>query len=252
MSLISIILASLFMAGTPAEQLGETRVTEIRKSYDSKQYEDFLSQMDVSYKAADLSNLIEMREHGVPADFQEKWEEKFSSMEKERNAQLMLAIPDTEDSLFAQKARSLAADVTTDAQDKALSRLHALIAKAPKTGVNDDENALIAIDLEYEYKLSLAQNEQQELALRMEKMDKMVEASKSFKDHSLKTAVGLAASNLDQRLSRNLDGIDLNALIRNKVQPVTDTEEQALAIIAIYQMHFNALMQELAEANQPV
>jgi hypothetical protein len=83
----------------------------------------------------------------------------------------------------------------------------------------------------------------------MEKMKKMVRASKSFQDHSLKQAVGLAAANLDMRLARNLDGADLNALVKSKVKPSTDLEDKAYTILSSYQGQFNDLMKELKNAN---
>lgn len=278
MAYISIILASILTAGSPLltpmtlqaegqmeqmvaqKQLGKAKIAQVRASFDKGEYKQFLNELDVSYKNADLSNLIEVRKKPIPTEFQAKWEERFTSLQKERNAQVLLVLPENDNSIFAEKVRTMTAEVSTEPQEKAVSKLNTLIALAPKTGVNEDENKLIDLDLEYEYKLlhaqlpqghiSPSQMDELQLALRMEKMEKMVEASKSFKDHSLKTAVGLAASNLDARLARNLDGVDLNTLIKDKVQPSTEVEEKVLAIMAIYQGHFNDLMKELEQSNK--
>ncbi len=245
---------------TPAYQLGKETVSKIRVSYEKGQYDEFLAKMDREYKAADLDGLIQMRQREIPVEFQEKWEQEFTELQKHKNSDLLNAVADSDDSRFAEKVRTLAATIATPEQEKAVSRLHSLVVKAPNTGVNADENQLIEIDLEYEYKLLHAQlpNEEvspqerteHQIVLRMEKMDRMKEAAKKFQDHSLKQAVGLAASNLDLRLARNLDGADLNQMVKGKVKPANPLEENVLSILSSYQGQFNDLMKQLDHANQ--
>ena len=273
---ISTILAAILCAAAPlasmevkdpktemrqsADQLGSRTVSSILAAYQNGDYREFFSGMDASHKAADLSGLTQMREKEIPLQFQQEWEQRFTDLRMEKNRDLLGAISDSDDSLFAEKVRSVAANLTTPEQEKALSRLHSLLTMAPGTGANEDENRLIDIDIEYEYKIlhaeipssdvSLQQQQEQQIALRMEKMDKMVEASKTFQDLSLKQAVGIAAATLDQRLARNLDGADLNALAKGKVKPSNETEEKVYSILSSYQGKFSDLMKELDHANR--
>jgi hypothetical protein len=276
MGYISVILASILCAGAPLESseakelgieqsqaifsLGQDTVSSVRKSYKNGQYSKFLKEMDESYKNADLSGLIEMRQKDIPVDFQEQWESKFSQLQKQRNQELLAVVSDKDTSILAKKVRSVASDVSTEPQEKAIAKLNSLIAMAPNSGANADENTLIAIDLEYEYKILHAQMplsnvspeqiKEHQLALRMEKMDKMVEASKTFQDHALKQAVALAAANLDARLARNIDGMDLNNLVKSQTAPTNETEEQIYAIISSYQDQFSNLMKEINNVNK--
>ena len=211
--------------------------------------------MDVSYKNADLTNLTQMRGQEMPPQLEAEWEQRLNDLRMQKNNALLGAISDEDDSVFAEKVRSVAANLTTPDQEIALSRLHSFLAMAPGTGANADENRLIDIDVEYEYKLlhaelpmsevSLQEIQQQQVALRMEKMDKMVEASKSFQDASLKTAVGIASQSLDQRLARNLDGADLNALVKGKAKPSNESEEKVYTTLLLYQGKFSDLMKEI-------
>jgi hypothetical protein len=276
MGQISTILAALFCATAPlgsievpkpqtessqsSFKLGRELVSSVRASYENGKYNEFFSEMDESYKKADLTGVVQMRQKQIPVGFQEEWEQKFIQLQQMKNSELLNTLSDKDNSIFAQKVRSAAANITTPEQDKAISRLNSFIAMAPNTGANEDENILIDLDVEYEYKLLHAKlpvsdvssekmNEHQ-LALRMEKMDKMVEASKNFQDLSLKQAVGLAKASLDARMARNLDGADLNALVKGKVKPSNEAEENAYTVISSYQGQFSDLMKQLDNANR--
>lgn len=239
--------------------LGKDTVASIRSSYENGEYNSFFKEVDESYKTADLKGLIEMRNKQVPLEFQEEWSEKFVILQKEKNQELVAALSEKDSSLFAQKVRSVAADLLTPEQEKALARLNSFISMAPNAGANADENALIQIDLEYEYKLlhadlpgkdaSSQERLSQQIALRMEKMDKMVKASKNFQDMQLKACVGIASDTLDARLARNLDGKDLNALLKSKA-PQGATEEKVLDILSSYQGKFADLMKDIDHANR--
>ncbi|MBU6384016.1 MAG: hypothetical protein KGR16_06850 [Verrucomicrobia bacterium] len=270
---VSTILAALFCATAPISGVlavepaktevsqmevrsGKERISAIRSAYQKGEYKTFLKEMDESYKRADLSGLIQMRQKQVPVAFQEKWEERFLSLQKERNQALMAVLSDTDDSAFAKRVRAATVNLLTPEQEKAFSRLNSFIAMAPNTGSNADENKLIDIDLEYEYKILHANVPGQEsdkdlsLVLRMEKMDKMVAASKTFQDSKLKQAVGIASDVHDSMLARNLDGNYLNGLLKSKVKPANETEEKALAVLALYQEQFSNLMKDIDHANR--
>lgn len=270
---VSTILAAILCATAPltgieiqkptAEQsqskiqLGKETISVVRAAYERGDYNEFLTAADVSYQQAlsnnELDALIQMRQKEIPAGFHEKWEKRLSDLQSERNQKLLQLINDKDGSTTAEKVRSIAANISTPEQEKAISKLHSFIAMAPKTGANEDENTLIDIDLEFEQKLltaSPAASQEQLLALRMQKMDKMVAASKNFQDHALKQAVGLASANLDARLARNLDGADLNALVKGKAKPSNPLEEQVFELLSSYQGQFSDLMKEIHNANQ--
>ena len=271
MGTISTILAALLCATAPVvavemteiktEQtqfkstLGKEKISALRAAYENGEYDAFLKEMDNSYKQADLSGLIEMRQKPLPADYYTHWEDQFLALQKQKNQELLAALPDNDNSLFAQKVRSLAGQIYTPEQEKSVMRLGSFIAKAPNTGANSDENKLIDIDLEYEYKLihaamptedtSPEQRSDRAIVLRMEKMDKMVKSIKNFHDLSLKQAVGIASAYFDASLARNLDGADLNKLVKSKVKPSNETEERIFAILTSYQGQFSDLMKQL-------
>jgi hypothetical protein len=273
---ISTILAAILCATAPLSaietldpkteavqssfKLGRETVSSIRNAYEKGEYDEFLSEMDSSYKNADLSGLIQMRDRDIPVEFQEDWEQRFIDLRAEKNKELLSVISDEDDSLFSQKVRSVASQITTPEQEKALTRLNSFIVLSPGKGANEDENVLISLDVEYEYKLmhasmpssdlSLEQQLQHQVALRMEKMDRMIAASKNFQDPALKQAVSIASATLDERLARNLDGSDLNALVKGKVKPSNPTEERVYSILSLYQAKFSELMKELDHANQ--
>lgn len=261
-------LASIDMREPKVEQarsnfkLGKETVGAMRAAYEKGEYDAFLQEVEVSYQQAiaqnELDSLIQMRQKDVPVDFQEKWEKEFVALQQKKNAELLSALSDKDDSVFAQKVRSLAANLSTPEQEKAISKLNGFVSTAPGSGKSEDENKLIQIDLEYEYKilhavssdLSPQERQEQQLVLRMEKMDKMAEAAKTFQDHSLKQAVGLAAANFDARLSRNLDGADLNAYVKGNAKPANALEEKVVSILSSYHEQFSALMKTIADANR--
>lgn len=273
---ISTILAAILCATAPLSaieavdpktemtqsslKLGRETVSSVRAAYEKGEYDEFLSEMDASYKNSDLSGLIQMRDRDIPIEFQEEWEQRFIDLRAEKNRELLSVISDEDDSLFSQKVRSVAAQITTPEQEKALTRLNSFITMSPGKGASEDENTLISLDVEYEYKLihasmpasdlSLEQQVQHQIALRMEKMDRMAAASKNFQDPALKQAVSIASATLDERLARNLDGSDLNALVKGKVKPANSTEERVYSILSLYQAKFSELMKELEHANQ--
>lgn len=270
----STILAALFCATAPVSSLviasspekievsqseiesGKEKVSSIRKGYEKGEYDADLKEFDESYKKADLSGLIQMRQSKVPVDFQEKWEKQFLDLQKERNRELLAVLSDTDDSSFARKVRSASVNLLTPEQERAISKLNSFISMAPNSGANADENKLIDIDLEYEYKILHANLPTKELGenfsivLRMEKMEKMVEASKTFQDTDLKKAVGIASDVLDAMLARNLDGSYLNALLKNKMKPTNPTEEKVLSVLTFYQSKFTDLLKEIDHANR--
>lgn len=273
MANISVILAALFCATAPIASvidlepkkesvesnylLGQDVVKKIRNSYAKGEFNQFLTEVDSAYKEANLSGLIELRKDkkDVFEQATASWEKRLLDLQKEKAFALLSAVKDTDDSVLAQKVRSLSVNLTPE-QEKAVMTLNSLISKAPGTGANADENALINIDVEYEFKLLHANVPAKELssqekianqmALRMEKMDKMVKASKNFTDIELKNAVGTAADTFDVRMARILDASDLNKLSKGKA--TNQSEEKVASVISLYQEKFSALMKEVASS----
>lgn len=225
-------------------KLGGEVVSQVRSDYENGKYNEFLAEMDESCQKADLKEFIQMRSKGAPEDFQQTWEKRFSDLQKQRNQALSNAVFGDDNSIFSEKVLSLSGNRLTPEQEKALSKLNSFISMMPNTGRNTDENKLIDIDVEYEYKLSEAGNTQRQIALRMDKMDKIMQVSKNFEDQFLKQAVGIAAATLDARLARNLDGADLNRMAKQN-SPNNEQEKIVFTIIQEYQGQFSDLMKGL-------
>ncbi|HSX26699.1 MAG TPA: hypothetical protein VLE89_06805 [Chlamydiales bacterium] len=275
MKSISIILASIFCAASPelkaevgmqkaempkAEQisssqfeLGTEAIARIRTAYSNGDYDSFLKEMDDSYKAlpaASLTSFADIRTATpTPIDTQ-KWEEILFQLQKQKNQELINALPSDDETLFGKKVRNIATDQTTPEQEKALLQLAQYRQMAPLAGKNSDENRLIDLDLEYEYKTvhldspttPIPDRREKQYILRMEKMNQILEASKSFQDESLKEQVQLAAENLDGRLSQSWDATDLKALSKGKIKPEGRTQQKVAAILTSYQDQFNDIL----------
>lgn len=248
-------------------QLGSQAIEQIRSNYKEGKYKDFLSEMDASYQKAkknnELEGLIEIRKESANFSFpQEKLANGFEAIQKEKNKNLLEAASAAKDSVFVEKIRS-AATPMSDATQKALTALAPYRTMAPGTGANSDENQLIEIDLESQYKAihldSLAAAGQQipdrkekHIALEMQRMDQMSEAAKSFQDSKLKSAVAVVASAQDEKLAKVYDMSDLNALAKGRVKPQNDLEEKVASIVANAQSQFSDLNRDLlneAQAN---
>lgn len=217
-------------------RLGKEAIAQIRKDYQEGRYDAFLKEMDASYEqvqeSEQLIGLAQLR-LGVTLDLQ--WMDALQKIQAERNSEL-LQIVAGDDSLFAEKVRSVAA---SDEQSNMFLTIHQM---QPGTGKNQDENTLIDLDLQYEYKaihLDLPQMSEgqtsdvraKQYVLKMEQMDKTLLAAQSFKDESLKQAVNLFAQHLDTRLAKNWDQRDLHALVIGKVKPTDKTQERTVSIL---------------------
>lgn len=258
--MISLILASILCAGTPSIveekssgpatvqvvpspfSLGSEVIKKIRIDYRDGSYSDFLKKMDSDYASAKkesaLEGLIEIRKEGARAQIHPEFARSYRVIQDAKKEQLLEAVKDSDDSVFAQKVRS-AADGTSVTDDKIIS----LYGKVPGSGKNSDENVLIDIDLEYYYKgihldsskldsSKQADRREKHMVLEMEKTDRMLKASKGFEDKALQKSVETYATLLDERLARNYDMADLHDLARGKVKPATAAEKEAAAAVS--------------------
>lgn len=273
---LNIILAAIFCATStmhmtapanpPTEQtvsnyrLGKNVVETVRVAFEKGEYDAFLKEMDVAYQMAQkegkLDPFIEMRKKEIPEKVQSEWEDKIAALQAQKRSELLKVLQVGDNSIFAEKVRSVASEIAMPEEEKAIAKLHMFVQMAPESGKNKDENQLIDIDIEYEYKIHysgtslshLPSNLKQEhqMALRMEKMKKMNDAARYFTDLSLKQTVGLAAVNFDVRMARNLDGNDLNNIVSSKINPANELEKKVFAIISSSQEKFKELMKEIA------
>jgi len=252
--MISILLASILCATAPIlEERTETKtevvqsqnsfkmgadvIGTVRADYQTGKYSDFLKEMDKDYrdakKANELEGLIAIRKEMGKVKIHPEFGKSYRVIQQAKNADLLKAVTE-DDSLFAKKVK-FAAGSMPDQEE----RIIALNYKTPGEGQNEDENAVIAIGLEYYYKTihldskqDVADRQEKHIALEMEKTDKMFAASQSFNDKELKTAIANAVGDLDVRLSRMYDMADLIALGKGKIKPSSPTEEKVAAIVS--------------------
>ena len=264
--LVLCVSAPIFLVGASAvkteqvsHQFNQEKIESLRLNLEKGEYSEFLKRMDEAYKNADLEGLIEMRKVVLSDEFLKSWTEgslaSYDALKEKRDAQLLALISEDDGSEIASLIRSVCANLSTPEQQKAMNQISSLMTKAPGTGANADENRLIEIDLEYEYKqfhaqlpqsdVSPEQRYQHQLVLQMEKMNKMVEASKSLQDLSLKQAVGIAAAALDASLANMLDHKALNAIAEGK--PSSEMEEKIALILSSYKSELSDLTKQHLE-----
>jgi len=259
MKTIALILASVLCAGSPAMAettpvattvsqsasnhflLGKEVVQAVRTEYTDGKYNDFLKEMDQDYKNAkksnDLEGLIELRIETAKIKIHPEFTKTYRIIQDSKDKDLLRAASNLEETTFTKKVKSAAQSLA--AID---DHMQALSYKVPGTGANSDENALIDIGLEYYYKAihldSLAANssmkdrKEKHMALEMEKMSRMLEASKTFTDKKLKSSIEDAAVILDNRIAKSYDMGDLLALGKGKIKPSSTLEEKAATIVS--------------------
>ncbi len=259
MKSLALILASALCAGTPVATmsqsetitmtqpasnhflLGSEVVQMVRADYTDGKYNEFLKEMDRDFKQAkksnDLEGLIELRKETAQIKIHPDFAKAYRIIQDAKNKDLLNAASTLEKTEFTQKVESAAQSIA-EMDDHLL----ALSYKVPGTGANSDENALIDIGLEYYYKAihldslaskaPMADRKEKHMALEMEKMSRMVEASKSFTDKNLKSSIKDASIILDHRIAKSYDMSDLIALSKGKVKPLSTLEEKAATIVS--------------------
>jgi len=243
----------------PASQDGRQAVASVRESYESGLYAEYLNELESVYQAhlkeGRIEQLAQMRE-GVKSEWEE-WEEEAYALQTVKNAALMDAVKGAESSSLSAKIESAAAPVDEE-HAKAIRQIANLRMMQPGTGKNSDENRLIDLDLEYEFKAlhmdlpgsSLEGKKERHLALKMERLDKMRAASEGFQDVSLKNSVALYADGFDNRLASAWDAQDLNDFASGKAKPQNSVEENIAAILKIYQEKFSDLYRKMVAVHE--
>ncbi len=236
--------------------LGKDAIFSLRAGLQNGDYDVFLKEMDASYQNVLQENLlegiVEMRDSAaLLVEDREKWENLAFQIQKEKKQALLNALPDEDNSLVAQKVRSAAATLSPPEMQKAIDQLSHFRLMSPNTGKNSDENRLVDLELEYEYKMihlgsipDLSNRREMQNILRMEKMKKSIEISKNFQDFSLKQSVELAVANFDERLAQNWDAADLNVLAKAKKKDKTPLEEKISSILISYSEKFSELTEQ--------
>lgn len=204
-------------------ELGSENIARIRRDYESGRYQDFLREMDHAFdEAIDKEYILglgQLRRGSVDLN---NWFNGVNEIKNETNFALNQAVAGLENR-FASKVRNVA---TRDNQENLFIPYRQM---QPGTGKNGDENALITLDLEYEYKaIHLDQSKiglpdelsakELHYVLKMEQMDKILLASQTFEDEALKGSIEQFAQDLDARLARHWDLMDLRNL--NSADPI--------------------------------
>ncbi len=258
LAIVSPLGVTGFSAPPPAQgvtvqglQNGQEAVAAIRKAYEAGEYSKFLNDMNSVYQneKGALKQLASLRA-GISPEWQ-NWEARAETLQAERNRELLAAVEGQKESPFTKKVRFAAASLVDAGQKKGISYFTQLRQMAPGSGKNADENTLIALDLEYELKasaLSLPNASPMEKrtmlsVLKMEKLDRMQQASLHFKDEELKKEVALYAKHFDARLAQSWDIADLNLLSHGDILPKNALEEQIASLIQLYQEKFSLMTQ---------
>jgi hypothetical protein len=252
--------------GTAAKEekyLGKTAVSQIRESYVAGEYQQFLDEMDEKYKEAVASGEIDALAALRPGGSSElqQWEAKAFLLQGERNKEL-LALVDLEknhspqtNSLMLEKLESAATNRSNEMQHLAIEVLSQYRQIAPGKGMSSDENLLIQIDLEYEYKAlhldlpnaSLSEKRAKQCALKMEKLEVLQKLSEQFSDPEFKEIIDIYAAQFDERLAQSYDMADLNGLINGSEKPSNAFEEKIASILTAYQDKFSDLTKQFID-----
>jgi hypothetical protein len=272
--MFSIFLASILLAGTPllvenvqseavtsaqigtnSYEMGSFIVEKTRADYQNGKYSEFLKKMDRDYKEAKESNglegLIELRQETAKVNIHPEFIRSYDIIQASKNEHL-LEVVGSDDSSFAKKVRSAARSIAADSP--LLRSLHFKVPSAPD--VNEDERAVIDIDLEYYYKSihldslsasskSIVDRREKQIALEMEKMDRLLQAASSFEDRELEQAIENSALHLDARLAKNYDMRDLLALARGNIKSTSSLEEKVASIVGNAQGQIAELHRQL-------
>ncbi|MBI3901152.1 MAG: hypothetical protein HY324_03255 [Chlamydiia bacterium] len=245
----------------PDEILGEKAVSEIRRSYESGDYDVFLQEIEERYLKADAAGEVELLgaiRPGLSPELR-KWEALGQKIQEERQDELLALVESSEErNLFLQKVLSAASDMTQD-EKEALYTLSRFQQMAPGTGANQEENLLIAIDLEYEYKAlhlglpnaSLIEKRTKQCVLKMDKLKTMESVAAQFQNEELKQIIQTYAKGFDARLAQSWDMADLNGLANGRKKPVNAVEEKVASILLIYQDKLSDLTQQFIEEEKP-
>ncbi|HLB52724.1 MAG TPA: hypothetical protein VJK48_03320 [Chlamydiales bacterium] len=241
------------------ELLGKTAVAEVRKAYEAGECDLFLQEEEERYQKALIAGEIDLLgsiRPGLSSDLK-KWETQGKKLQQEKQKELLVFVKSSkEKNVFIEKVLSAATDPISSANEQdAIDLVTHLRQMAPGTGTTPEENLLIAIDLEYEYKAlhldlpdaPLIEKRTKQCVLKMDKLHAMQTAAEQFQDESLKEAIVAYAASFDARLAQSWDMADLNGLANGRKTPENASEEKVASILALHQDKFSKLTKQLIE-----
>ncbi len=268
-----VFLASIFAGASPllsqavpdttlqavqpikTQESGQEKIDLIRKSYERGEYNPFLNELHRSYEQVkEKGELDQLAASRIKSDFLawSDWESRANTLMNEKRQALLDAVEGHENTPFVDKVRSAASELPDEERQKAISRIAFFRNAIPGSGKNQDENTLIDLDLEYEYKLlhlylpeaSATEKREKSAALKMEHLDKMIAVASKFEDASLIDTVALYAARFDDALAKSWDSMDLSQLINGKRKPADALEEKVASVLQLYLDKFKDLGQE--------
>jgi len=244
----------------PFESNGQEAIRLIRISYEEGEYDAFLAESDKTYREVKENGEFSQFAIGrFNSDFKwSDWDKRANALLDEKREALLEAIENQENSPFVNKVHSLALDLPDEEKREALSKISSFRFMAPGTGKTQDENTLIDLDLEYEYKAlhlyhpepSSEERREKLAALKMEHLEKMNAALAHFEDAELKKTVDLFSNGFDERLGTSWDSLDLSELINGKRKPANAIEEKVSQVLEHYLDKFKDLGNEFMSENE--
>jgi hypothetical protein len=226
---------------------GREAIAKIRQQYEAGEYDSLFKEMEQAYDEVaggeKLAGLISFRQGNHE---ETGLGERALEMKKEFEAKL-LAVVSGEETLFADKVRSIATPAVTETEQRAIDRMVQFRDMIPGSGRTADENRLIDLDLEYEYKAMhlvrpaidghpVAATREQQFALLMEKADRMRTEALLFQDTDLQRDVMLFTDSLDRQLAKHWDQLDLVALTKANKRAISDPiQKRAVALLLEHQ-----------------
>lgn len=238
---------------TEREPTGKKLVETVEESYTKGAYDKFLKALDEEYRKAGKSGLLssvfkEMKKWNI--DNEALLNEALQDIEKndpdfisELDQRLSDICREDPHSDICKKVTAVLHPPLTEKQKEALKFLGTLKNKLPNDKINTPENKLIAIEAEYDLKISLLQlallrkdkkatiDAKKKLALNIEKFRKMEEAAAKFEDPKWKTLIQEAKSAFEDSYETRIDYAYLKDLSSGKIQPQTPTEENIKVVM---------------------
>ncbi len=223
-------------------QTGTDSVRSVRNGYERGAYAPILKELDDDYRQHkdQLDGLIQTRP-GLTAATETPSE--VAALLQERNAQLREAIAGQPNQIVSHQVQALLESPLTESQLDAWNRFATYRLLPPGTAATAEENQLVDLDLEYEYKalhLELiapegANKAEIGLALAMEHLEKIGLVAANFEDVDLKQAASHLAASFDSLQAQAADRSALRDLALGKRPPANEIEAKVASILVAFE-----------------
>lgn len=224
-------------------KMGADTVRSTRNAYQRGEYASLLKEIDNDYNQHrnELGGLIQTRPG--PSQNTPSQPSPVADLLAERNAQLREAIAGQPHQIITLQVEALLAAPLNEAELSAWNRFSSFRLLAPGTGSSAEENQLIDLDLEYEYKalhLELiapegANRQELSLALALEHLEKIGLVAATFEDAALKADAQRIADTFEAMQARALDRSALRDLALGKRAPANDLEAKVASILVSFE-----------------